>query len=190
MAAAPETSEAAAHAGDAAHDAAGAAHGGEHAAVAFPPFDASLFASQLFWFAITFGALYIFVSRFVLPKVGAVLENRATTLKADLDLAHRESEAAERARLEAERTHADARANARKLIDEMRADAQAELNAAREKADDELNAKIAAEEGRIAARRDQALKEIGAVADEVAGEIVAKLVGRAPKAAAAKKVTA
>ncbi len=61
------------HAADAAH---GAAAGGEHAA-SFPPFDASLFSSQLIWFAITFALLYYIVSRHILPNIASVVDKRA-----------------------------------------------------------------------------------------------------------------
>ena len=41
----------------------------------FPPFDAQTFASQLFWFALTFVALYLLMSRVALPRVGSILED-------------------------------------------------------------------------------------------------------------------
>jgi F-type H+-transporting ATPase subunit b len=73
----------AAHGADAAH---AAAAGGEHAA-SFPPFDPSLFPSQIFWFVITFSALYLIVSTFIVPSVSKVLEKRESALKSDLDTA-------------------------------------------------------------------------------------------------------
>src|SRR5512147_2336086 len=87
-----------------AHAAAGAAaaHGGEGGS-AFPPFDAALFASQLVWFAISFIALYVILSRFVLPKIGAVLHERASTISGDLDLAAQKSAEAEAARSDMEK---------------------------------------------------------------------------------------
>src|SRR5688572_14772604 len=92
----------AAHAPDAAGHAAGAAaHGGE--AGVFPPFDATTFASQLFWFAVTFVALYVVLSRFVLPRIGGVLEKRAGTIQGDLDQAAQKSAEAEHARANMER---------------------------------------------------------------------------------------
>ncbi|MGE0047138.1 MAG: F0F1 ATP synthase subunit B' [Hyphomonadaceae bacterium] len=177
MAVAPHEAEEAAHGADAAtHGADAAAHGVEHAAT-FPPFDPTLFASQLVWFALTFGALYFILSRLVLPKVQDVLDRRASTLKSDLDAAHRESEAAERARLEMERVAAEARANARKVVEDMRARAQAELSAEQEKVDAKHAAEIAAAEARIAAKRDEALKQVDALSKDLARDIVARLTG-------------
>jgi F-type H+-transporting ATPase subunit b len=166
----------AANAPDAEALAAGA--GAHEASGAFPPFDASLFPHQVAWFAITFAALYFLMSRLALPKVAAVIERRAATIKTDLEAAAVQSEAAEHARQEAERAAAQARAEARKTIDDMRAAVVAELSAEQAKADEALAARIAAAERRIGAARTKAMAEIGPIAAELARDIVAKLAPR------------
>ena len=70
----------------AAQDAAEAA--GEHGGGAFPPFDSSTFASQLFWLALTFGFLYWFMSRVIVPRIGSILETRQDRIAQDIDRAH------------------------------------------------------------------------------------------------------
>jgi F-type H+-transporting ATPase subunit b len=170
--------DAAAHAGDGAHaaDAAHGAVGGEHgAAAAFPPFDASLFASQLIWFAITFVALYLIVSRFILPKVSTVLAQRAATLKGDLDAAAAQSTAAEDARAAMEKAKAKARAEARALIDAARADMTAKLTAEQEQAETRLAARIEAEEAKVNAARAKALADVPGMAETLARDIADRL---------------
>jgi F-type H+-transporting ATPase subunit b len=77
------------HATDAGH---GATHagtevpGGAHEG-AFPPFDSTHFMSQLIWLAITFGALYLLMSRVALPRVAAILKERSDKIASDLDAA-------------------------------------------------------------------------------------------------------
>ncbi len=161
----------AAYAADAAHGAADAAHG----AGVFPPFDVTTFASQLFWFFVAFGVLYFVMSRIALPKVQAVLDMRAAALKTDLESAARESAAAEAARVEMERTAAEARAQSRKLIDDMRASAQAELAAEQTAAERTLTDQAAAADARIQEMRKGAMAQVGAMADELARDIVARL---------------
>lgn len=153
-----------------------AAHGGEHAASGvFPPFDATTFGTQLFWFAITFIVLYLVVSRFVLPRVGSVLERRAGAVKSDLDQAAQKSADAEEARVAMERATAKARADARAMIDAARADITAKLTAEQEAADKRLGERIAAAEGRVEAARQKALSEVPALADALARDIADKL---------------
>lgn len=153
-----------------------AAHGGEHAASAgFPPFDPLTFGTQLFWFALTFIALYLVVSRFVLPRVGSVLERRAGAVRNDLDQAAQKSADAEEARAEMERAVAKARADARAMVDAARADMTAKLTAEQEAAEKRLADRIASAEGRVEAAREKALSEVPALAEALAREIADKL---------------
>ncbi len=163
------------HGSDAAHAAAGAgAHGGE-AAGTFPPFDLTTFASQLFWFALTFGALYWVLSRFVLPMVGAVLAQRAATVKGDLDAAAIDAAAAEDARIASERATAKARADARAMVDKARADMTAKLAAEQAEAEARLATRIRAAEAKVEAERQKALSEVPALAAALARDIADKL---------------
>jgi len=163
------------HAADAAHGAADAgAHGGE-AGGGFPPFEAELFATQLFWFAITFLFLYVVVSRFVLPRVGSVLERRAGAVKSDLDQAAQKSADADEARASMERAIAKARADARAMIEAARADITAKLTAEQEAVEKRLGERIAAAEARVDAARKKALAEVPALAEGLAREIADKL---------------
>lgn len=161
---------AAEHGADAAH----AATGGEHAA-SFPPFDTSLFASQLIWFAITFGALYFIVSRFIVPTVSGVLEKRASQLAADRDAASHKTAEAEAAKAATEKASAKARADARKLIDDMRADVTAKLSAEQAEAEARLAKRAEESAARMAEARGKAMADIPSIADALARDIADKL---------------
>lgn len=66
--------------GTTAHGGADAAHGG-----GFPPFQGETFASQLLWLAITFGVLYWLAAKVIVPRLGGILEERASKIGNDLD---------------------------------------------------------------------------------------------------------
>jgi F-type H+-transporting ATPase subunit b len=176
----------AAEAAQGGHPEAGAHAADGHAGV-FPPFDASLFTHQLFWFALTFGALYLILSRVALPRVADVLERRAAQIRADLDAAARESNAAEAARKQMERTQAESRAAARTLVERMRGEAQGELAAEQARLERELSEQAQAEEARIAEARARALAQVEAIAADVAEDIVARVAG--PPAPAARNAS-
>ncbi len=149
---------------------------------AFPPFDPALFASQLFWFALCFIALYVVMSRVALPKVGSVIAAREGALKADRDGAAASTAAAEDARGQMEKALAKARSDARTLVEDMRAKVQGQLNAEQAEADARLNARIDEAEAKINAAREKSLAEVGAVSSNLAAEIADRLAPSTPVA--------
>jgi F-type H+-transporting ATPase subunit b len=154
-----------------------AAHGGGEGGGSFPPFDPSLFASQLVWFVLTFVALYLIMGRYILPKIATTMERRESAIAGDLDLAAQKSAEAESARESMERAVAKARADARAMVDAARAEA----------AEARLAERIRVAEGRVDAARAKALAEVPALAEGLAREIADKI---APQAVQRQRVAA
>jgi F-type H+-transporting ATPase subunit b len=89
------------------------APGAENAAKgAFPPFDTSTFAGQIFWLVITFGLLYWLMSKVALPRVSEILEQRKARIESDLAQASQTQADADAAAAAYEKTLSDARAGA------------------------------------------------------------------------------
>ncbi len=171
-------------AGDA-HTTTAADHGGEHSGV-FPPFDGSTFGGQLLWLAITFGALYLLMSRVALPRIGAIIEDRRARIDADLaeaDALRQQTDAAI-ARYEAEL--ADARSRSAAIAEEARQANRAELDARRMAVESNLAAKVRDAEADIQVRKAAALGSVDEIAADTVQAIVGQLAGEtSPEAARA-----
>jgi F-type H+-transporting ATPase subunit b len=165
--------EAAHGAAEAAHGAADAAHGGG----AFPPFDSSTFASQLFWLALTFGFLYWFMSRVIVPRIGGILETRQDRIAQDLDKAHELKAEADGAIAAYEQELAEAKASANEIGNKARDAAKAAAEAERQKVEAKLAKKLSDAETRIASIRDKAMADVGAIAGETTETVVKQLIG-------------
>jgi F-type H+-transporting ATPase subunit b len=150
--------------------------GGEHAS--FPPFETTTFPSQLLWLAITFGALYYFMSKKALPAVGAVIEKRKARIAKDLDDAAAMQQQADAAAAAHAKMLADARAKAQGVAQESRDKLAAESAAKRKVLEDQLSARLAAAEDQIATTRAQAMTNVGAIARDAAAAIFERLLGR------------
>jgi F-type H+-transporting ATPase subunit b len=144
----------------------------------FPPFDVSTFAGQVFWLAITFGALYFIMSRVALPRVEKILEVRRLRIEGDLEAAAAAQKSAEAAVAHYEKTLADAKAAVQKNVQELRERLAGEADTRRKALESELNARIAAAEEKIAASKAQAMSNVSAIAAEAAGAIVRQITGR------------
>jgi F-type H+-transporting ATPase subunit b len=148
----------------------------------FPPFNAQTFPSQLLWFVLAFGALYLLMSRIALPRVGAILENRQSRISGDLDSAAAMQKQADDAGKAYEKTLAEAKASAQALGQEATAKAAAEADVKRKLVETDLNAKLAAAETQIAATKAQAMANVDGIARDTAAAIVQQLTGKAASA--------
>lgn len=140
-----------------------------------PQLDPQYYPSQIFWLAVTFIVFYLLLSRLILPRISAVMEERAERIADDLDKAdqvRRETEgvieAYERALAEARAGAAAAMAKTAQELAEISATRQAAFQA-------ELDGKLEAAEARIAAARDEARAHVRDIARTAAAGIVAKL---------------
>jgi F-type H+-transporting ATPase subunit b len=153
--------------------------GSEHGR-AFPPFDAHTFASQLFWLALAFIALYLLMSRIALPRIGSILEARRKRVEDDLAEAQRFKDASDAAIAAHEKALAEARGRAQALANETRAKAAAAAEARRKEVDAKLHVHIAEAEKTIAGTKSAAMGNVRSIASEAAGAIVERLTGIAP----------
>ena len=160
--------------------------GGDHGSGAFPPFDPAFFPSQLFWFFLTFIALYFLLSQVFLPRVGETIEERGSRIADDLDQAsrmQREAEEAEKAYMQA---LADARAKAMNVAETTKQAIDTEIQTELAAADAEADKAAEAAEARIRQVRSAALSNIESVAAETAQAAVSALTGKKLTLAAIK----
>jgi F-type H+-transporting ATPase subunit b len=158
---------------------------------AFPPFDPATYASQLVWLALSFGLLYLLVSRVALPRIGAILENRSNRIAADLAEAGRLKSESEAAVAAYEQALAEARQNAHAIAQKARDAVKSEIEAHRAGIEADLQKKLEAAEERIAEVTRRALAEVDAIAREAAEAMVEVLLGaEAGKAEVAEAVAA
>ena len=153
--------------------------GGGHAS--FPPFESSTFAGQLLWLASSFALLYYFMAKTALPAIGATIKQRKERIAKDIDDATAMQQKADTAAAAHQKALADARAHAQSLAQAARDELAAEADAKRKIVDDELAAKFAEAERQLAATREQAMANVGAIAREATAAIVERLLGRPAK---------
>ncbi|MBV9977522.1 MAG: ATP F0F1 synthase subunit B [Hyphomicrobiales bacterium] len=149
----------------------------------FPPFEPEHFPSQLLWLAITFGAIYLFVSKVFVRRVGGTIAERADRISRDLDQASAAKARADEATAAHAKALAEARDKAQGIARETRDAMNAASEARRKTVEADLSAKLAASDKEIATRKAQAMANVSAIAQEAAAAIVARLTGQPPTSA-------
>lgn len=144
-------------------------------------------APQLIWLVVTFGILYLLMVYVALPRIGAVIEARAGQIAKDLAAADQIRRETEEAIAAYEQALAEAKQKAHAIVDEGRNKLKAETAAERAKLDAELGNKSAEAEARIVQAKNSAMREVNAVAADVAADIVRQLIGAAPAKAEIEK---
>jgi F-type H+-transporting ATPase subunit b len=161
-----------------------AAEGGHEGGL--PQLDSSHYPSQLLWLAISFGLLYLLLSRVLLPRVESALARRRHQIEADLAGARQLQKQSEDVAAAYEAALAEARGKASGIAGDMRAKLTAEVDAERSRVDEEIVAKIVAAESEIADTRKKAMGEVEGITTAVVGDIVNRLIGRTPGPAEVK----
>lgn len=144
----------------------------------FPPFDAKNFPSQILWFVIAFGILYVVMSRVALPRIKTIIDQRAGRIESDLAAAHKMQDEARQAAEAYEKTLAEARARSKELANQMRAKVKLEQEARRHEVETELDAKLKTSELQIAETKASAMANVGQIANDAAAAIVEHFTGK------------
>ncbi|MFG1413281.1 MAG: F0F1 ATP synthase subunit B [Pseudomonadota bacterium] len=156
-----------------------AAHGGEHKG-GFPPFNPATFGSQLAWLAVSFGALYLLMSRVTLPRIGRILEERHDRIARDLAEASQRRAESEAAQIAYEKALTEARGKANAIAGEARNRLNAETETNRKSLEAALTVKLEEAEARISSTKTDALSHVRGIAVDTAQTIVNTLVGTTP----------
>jgi F-type H+-transporting ATPase subunit b len=129
------------------------------------------------WGAIIFVVLYVLLSRYGLPLVGEVIEERARHIAADLDTARASKAGADDAAKEVAAATARARAEAQAAInaalDAAKGEAAVRIGALNER----LERQLQEAEAQIGAARAAAMSALREVATETAATVIDRLTG-------------
>jgi F-type H+-transporting ATPase subunit b len=145
-----------------------------------PQLDPHSYASQLFWLSIFFVLVFLFLRFVGLPRVTAIIDERARKIDSDIAAAELLRGQAGEAEKTYESTMAAAHGEARQLLAETYERNQAVLTEQTKEATAAADREVSHAVKRIEAERAAALHSIRGVASGLAADITAKLTGRTP----------
>ncbi|MCH2322800.1 MAG: hypothetical protein MK242_04400 [Hyphomicrobiales bacterium] len=140
-----------------------------------PQLDFSTFLPQIFWLFISLSFLYIVLSRYALPRVSDVIEERKDIIAQDIDSAKEYSEESEKAIEELNLKLSEAKTSSQNLINKSIQDIKEDSEIKKSSLIKKINNEISEAEGEIKEKKETALAEISSISESLAIEMLESL---------------
>ena len=141
-----------------------------------PQLNPEFWVSQIFWLTITFGGLYLVLSKLILPKISANLESRKTQISDNIEAADKQRKESEAKLKEYEEIISKSKSEAKNIFYQARENALKDINSKREVLDKQIDNEIKKAEDEINQLRKNAPAKINKIAIETASELTKKLI--------------
>ena len=142
-----------------------------------PQLNPEFWVSQIFWLTLTFGILYIVLSKAILPKISSNLELRKSQIQENI-------EAAEKQRIESDtklKEYDDhilkSKIKAKNIYKDAREKVIKDINLKKEVLDRQIDEEIKKAEKEIEFLKKNAPEKINKIAIETSSELIKKLIG-------------
>ena len=142
-----------------------------------PQLNPEFWISQIFWLTLTFGILYLVLSKLILPKISANLESRKSQILENIEAAEKQREDSETKLKDYEEIISKSRLDAKTIFNQAREKVLKDINAKREVLDKQIDDEINKAEEEIKTLRKSAPDKINKIAIETSSELVQKLIG-------------
>tara|TARA_X000001036_G_scaffold425591_1_gene451951 strand:- start:510 stop:989 length:480 start_codon:yes stop_codon:yes gene_type:complete len=137
-----------------------------------PQLDFSTFLPQIFWLFISLSFLYIVLSRYALPRVSDVIEERNDIIAQDIDSAKEYSAESEKASEELSLKLSEAKISSQNLINKSLQKIKEDNEIKKSSLIKEINNEISEAESKIKEKKETALNEISSISEILAIEML------------------
>jgi F-type H+-transporting ATPase subunit b len=142
-----------------------------------PQLNPEFWISQIFWLTLTFGILYIILSKLILPKISDNLESRKSQILENIEAAEKQRENSEEKLKEYEEIVSKSKMEAKSIFNQAREKALKDITAKKEVLDKQIDEEISKAEQEIKELQSGAAEKINKIAIETSSELIQKLIG-------------
>ena len=142
-----------------------------------PQLNPEFWVSQIVWLVLTFGILYIVLSKLILPKISDNLESRKSQILENIETAEKQREESEKKIKEFEKIILNSKNEAKNYFNEARKKVLSDINKKREVLENEINEEIKIAEKDIANLKNNAPEKINKIAIETSADLIKQLIG-------------
>ena len=142
-----------------------------------PQLNPEFWISQIFWLTLTFGILYVVLSKLILPKISANLELRKSQIQENIEAAEKQRESSETKLKEYDNIVFKSKLEAQNILKAAREKLIKEINSKKDNLDKQIDEEIKKAESEINIFKKSAPEKINKIAIDTSSELVKKLIG-------------
>jgi len=142
-----------------------------------PQLNPEFWISQIFWLVLTFGILYLVLSRLILPKISANLELRKSQIQENVEAAEKQRESSDAKLKEYDDIIQKSKLKAKNIFRDAGEKVIKDINSKKETLDKQIDGEIKKAEQEIEVLRKNAPEKISKIAIETSAQLVRKLIG-------------
>ena len=142
-----------------------------------PQLNPEFWISQIFWLILTFGILFIVLSKLILPKIGENLETRRSQILENIETAEKQREQSEKKIKEFEKIILDSKIEAKNHFSQARQKVFEEINKKKLDLETKIGEEIEKAEKEINDLRKNAGNKINKIAIETSSDLIKQLIG-------------
>jgi F-type H+-transporting ATPase subunit b len=142
-----------------------------------PQLNPEFWISQIFWLILTFGILYVVLSKLILPKISSNLESRKSQILENIEAAEKQREDSEAKLKEYEIIISKSKLEAKNIFNQSREKVLRDINSKKDLLNKQIDEEVAKAEQEINTLRKSAPDKINLIAIETSSELIQKLIG-------------
>ena len=142
-----------------------------------PQLNPEFWVSQIVWLVLTFGLLYIILSKLILPKISDNLETRKSQILENIETAEKQREESEKKLKEFENIILESKLEAKNYFNEARQKILDGINKKRIALEKDIDEEINAAEQEVNNLKTTSSEKIKNIAVETSSELIKQLIG-------------
>jgi len=143
-----------------------------------PQLNPEFWISQILWLILTFGALYIVLSKVILPKISDNLESRRSQILENIEIAEKQREESEEKVKEFKKIILNSKLEAKNLFNEARQKVLEDVDKKRSELEKSIEAEIVSAEKEIQSLNSNSLENIKKIATDTSSDLITQLIGQ------------
>ncbi len=142
-----------------------------------PQLNPEFWISQIFWLTLTFGILYVILSKFILPKISANLESRKSQISDNIEAADRQRSESELKLKEYDKIISKTKIEAKNIFNQEKQKMLKDISIKKDTLDKQIDEEIKKAEKEINHLRKDAPSKINKIAIDTSADLIQKLIG-------------